>query len=180
MSPGMKTVGKKYHLTLGTVAAALVLVFGVYLPQTRKMKAFKETATPLQMELDARTARLQTTVTTYAEARRSERKVASLEEAVPREDRIGQFLESLDRIAHQCALADKNVVPAAVIESDEVSCLPIEMNFSGDFEAVHEFLRRVESLPRVARVQRMELTSADEGPLELVSSVTMHVYFRPS
>lgn len=176
----MKAVGGKYVLVLGVAAAAALFLFGVCVPQMRKTAALQKAVTSLRKDVDARTARLQTTIARYAETRRTQRKLALFEEAVPREDRIGQFLESLDGIARRCGLSSKNVVPSAVLESGELSCLPIEINLRGGFEAVYEFLRRVESLPRVARVRRLELASAEDAPHELVSSVTVHVYFRPS
>jgi hypothetical protein len=54
------------------------------------------------------------------------------------------------------------------------------VNFNGDFPAIYEFLRRVESLPRVARVQQLEMACVNGLPDLLESTVIMHVYFRPT
>ena len=180
MSGGMKLADSKYHLVWGTVAAALLFVFGLYLPEARRLDHLWAAIEARQAEVDARGAHLQGMLALYQGVSRGQAELASFDQAVPEGKQLGRFLETLDRLAAEAGLGDKNVVPSRVIDSGQVHCLPLEIDFNGEFEAVYEFLRRVESLPRITRVQRLRLSSAEEGGTELLSSLTVQVYFRNS
>jgi Tfp pilus assembly protein PilO len=84
--------------------------------------------------------------------------------AIPGEQRIGGFLELLDAVARDVGLSGKNVQPDEAVHGPQVSYLPVRVDVTGSFTAVHEFLRRVESLPRLARAQRLEMTGGRRAP----------------
>ena len=83
-------------------------------------------------------------------------------------------------MAQEAGVSDKNVTPAEAIMQKDLGCLPIQIRFTGKFASVYEFLDKVERLPRVARIQKLELSADDDVPDELVSTMTLHVYFRNS
>jgi Tfp pilus assembly protein PilO len=134
----------------------------------------------LRASVDGQTVRLQGAAAMRETSEELERKLAAFKQAIPDDQRIGGFLEALDQIARDAGLTGKNVRPTELIIGPEVSCLPIQVEVSGTFAAIHDFLRQVEALPRLARVQRVELSDSDDPGDELVSSVMMQVYFRPS
>lgn len=174
----MRARKRRFLTPLAAFVVAVVFLLGVYFPQSRQLSRIRqETASVREQQLD-RAARLRSTMATLDKAG-SEGDIP-FEEAVPSSPRIGELLESLDRLAREAGLADHSVVPAKVVDGEQVSWLPIDMEFRGTFAAVYGFLERVETLPRVARVQRLELDSTAFTADELSSSLTMHVYFKRS
>jgi Tfp pilus assembly protein PilO len=165
---------------LAAAVVALVFALGALRPDARRSAGLQREAAALRDAVDDRAARLLNTAARCCEVEELDAQLASFDIAVPLDQRIGAFLEQLDLIVREAGLSGKRVQPAAPIALTDVSCLPIEVNVTGDFSAMHEFLRRVESLPRIARIERLELSGRAESGDELVASVTMHVYFRPS
>lgn len=176
----MRFMRGKMLVVLGGSAVALIFTIGALMPDVRHNRRKNQEAAMLRASVDGRTARLQGAAAMRETSHELENKLTAFTEAIPGEQRIGAFLEALDQIARDAGLTGKNVKPAQPVVGDEVACLPIQVEVSGTFASIHEFLRRVETLPRLARIQRVELAGGDDLGGELVSSVMMQVYFRPS
>lgn len=168
----------KYVLPAGALLVAAVFAFGVYLPESRHLRRIRAETESLRAELAGRAASLAVR-TTSADAG-DPQNVVSFDEALPAGPHLGEFLEGLDEWARAAGLQDHNIVPGAAQDGESVSWLPLTMDFHGDFSAVYGFIQKIESQPRLARVQRLELTTTVASGNELSSSVTMHVYFRRS
>ena len=176
----MKLVGKTYHIAAGTAVVGVIFALGVFLPHARRYARLESQVHAAELAVDAASDRLDTLAETHRRVEEDQELLKIFNEAVPNEDHMGAFLESVDRIAAEQGLADMNVVPRPPIVADAVRCRPIEMSFRGDFNAVYAFVRQVESLPRIAAIQRLELDAAKELDGGLIASLTVHVYSRRS
>ncbi len=176
----MKTIGKKYHLAIGAAVAGLLFLFGSYLPGARRLQEIHRATADLNSKLDQRNNQLSALKGTFNEVYKVKTALASFEEAIPKDTNVGHLLELIDQGARQAGLRDRSVIPSKVLVGEEVNCLPIEISFRGEFEGIFKFLRRLESAPRVARVQRLEIVALDDSPGELTLSMTVHVYYRPA
>ena len=170
----------KTGVVLGCAVVALVFTLGALRPDAGAAAQMHRDARTFCDTVNERTQRLQKVGDTRRELATLDGALAAFDAAIPPDQQIGAFLEKLDQIARESGLSDKSVKPADPVIGAQVACLPIDVNVTGRFAAMYEFLQRVESLPRVARIQRLELSGADEAGDELVASMTMHVYFRPS
>lgn len=176
----MKQVGKPIHIALGTITVAAVFAAGVVAPHMRNMKSVQQGISNTQADLDLLSSRVQRARKVFEAVQDKEQALASFDAAIPDRVQLGEFLEEVDRLAQDAGVKDKYVTPSDAIVQKDLGCLPIQIRFSGEFASVYEFLDKVEKLPRVARIQRFELRADDESPNVLVSSMTLHVYFRNS
>jgi len=170
----------KTRVALGAMAVALIFTLGALRPDVARSARMQRDAAALRDTVDERSARLMTTVDARRQLAELDTQLSGYPEAIPTDQRIGAFLEQLDLIARDAGLSDKSVKPANPIALAAASCLPIDVQVRGRFDAMHEFLRRVEALPRIARVQRIELAGIEGSADEVAASLTMHVFFRPS
>ncbi len=175
----MKTIGRRYHLAVGAMATGLIFALGVYLPQMRRLQQLRADTTSLNAQLDVRSQRLKELKSTFEDVGRAKMTLVHFVDAVPENVRIGEFLEEIDRTAKSNGLTDRNVVPSNPIVGEKVSCLPLDITFRGEFDGIFKFLRHMENMQRIARVQRLELVSPEDAFGELLLSMTVHVYFRP-
>lgn len=104
----------------------------------------------------------------------------TLDVLMPKSVQMGEFLETLDRLAEREGLTERSVEPQDPVDGDEVSWVPIRMSFRGSYPSVRGFIERVEGLPRLARIQDMTVERAEEKGELLSSTLTMHVYYRRS
>jgi Tfp pilus assembly protein PilO len=176
----MQSGRRKALVAVGGLAIAVVFALGAMLPDWRTRRAAQQDARSLREAVDGRTAQLSRLAQSRQRSEELTRRMEAFATAIPGEQRIGGFLELLDAVARDVGLSGKNVQPDEAVHGPQVSYLPVRVDVTGSFTAVHEFLRRVESLPRLARAQRLEMTGDEEHPGELSASVMMRVYFRPS
>ncbi|GJM26592.1 MAG: hypothetical protein DHS20C16_30070 [Phycisphaerae bacterium] len=176
----MKLVGKPIHIALGTIAFAAVFAAGVVAPHMRYMKSVKQGVASVQADLGLLGSRIDRARRVFESTRDKQKALESFDAAIPDRVQLGEFLEAVDRLAQEAGVADKNVTPSEAIVQEDLGCLPIQIRFTGKFASVYEFLDKVERLPRVARIHHLELSADDDVPDELVSTMTLHVYFRNS
>jgi len=165
---------------LGALVVGLVFSAGALRPDLGSNRRLRYEAGALRASVDQRSARLEAASALRQSSAELAEDLAAFAQAIPRNQQIGAFLEDLDLIAREVGLSGKSVRPAEAIRTAELQCLPLDISVTGRFAALHEFVRRVEALPRVARVQRLELASREIPSEELVASVTLYVFFRPT
>jgi Tfp pilus assembly protein PilO len=142
---------------MGALAVATIFTVGALLPDLRTARGATQETSTLQHAIDEQSLRLQGLADQQREADEIRAKLVDFDTALPQSQRIGAFLEALDQIAREVGVTGKNVRPGEPIAAANVDCLPIDVDVTGSFAAVFEFVRRVEALPRIARVQRLEL-----------------------
>lgn len=176
----MRKLFQKQYWPALLAVAALVVMICFTLPEVRRLSALRSKTAALQHELEDHSARLRSTEEVYSQTETMRRRLMSFDQALPGGMHLGEFLEDIHRLAAETGLHDHHVVPRAVVDGEDVSWMPLDLDFKGSFEAVYAFLRQVEAQSRVVRVQRMELTASGSSRTELQSSLTLYVYFRRS
>ncbi len=176
----MKLIGKPIHIALGTMAIAAAFAAGVVAPHMRHVRTVRQQVASVQGNLEFLGTRIDRAQKIFETTRDKEAALKTFDAAIPENVQLGEFLESVDRLAQEAGVEDKNVTPAEAIIQKDIGCLPIQIRFTGRFASVYTFLEKVERLPRVARVQQLELSADDETPELLISTMTLHVYFRNS
>jgi type IV pilus assembly protein PilO len=115
-----------------------------------------------------------------------DRKVEELQEAIkffekklPQEREMDLILKEVWQMAEQNRLATKTIRTMKSVRGTAYSEQPIEMNLSGDFGGFYEFMLQLERLPRLTRVQSMQLEkmNGQEGTME--AKVTLSIFFEP-
>ncbi len=99
---------------------------------------------------------------------------------LPKEPELGQFIADLYQVGQQSALLNFTVEPNASRRFDLFYELPIKMKFEGDFSNAARFLRQVEDLQRLTRVNHLNVKSrpdkdGKEGRVDV--EVVMNIYF---
>jgi Tfp pilus assembly protein PilO len=55
----------------------------------------------------------------------------------------------------------------------------VELNLAGEFTGFYEFMLKLEQLPRLTRVSRMNLTKITDKDGEMQAALTMSIFFEP-
>jgi Tfp pilus assembly protein PilO len=170
----------KTPLVVGVVGAVLVLaiVVALILPKasqvrTTNAKLAKANAAELGLEV-----RLEALKGAQKEAPANRRRLAKLQNEVPETVHLPAVIRLLNATAEQSAVDFISVSPSTPSLSlvGNVSTLSTQIQVNGSYFAVDEFLFRLESLIRVAKVTQISLAPQGENPGTLQASLTAEFY----
>ncbi len=105
--------------------------------------------------------------------------IAFFEGKLPPEKEIDRVLREVWQTAEGNRLqiqAFKTLKPAGGAAFSEQ---PIQMRLTGGFDGFYQFLLQLETLPRITRITRMELSKIDARDGDMQADVTMSIFFEP-
>lgn len=150
------------------------------MPQWRTLHDTRTRVDSLRQLIEQGRVRMAAAKESYEFAQQAKSKLPVLDSAIPDQSDLGPFLEDVSRIADELRLANRDITPSREVKCRELVILPIEISFQGPFDSAYSFITRLETLPRIARIQRLEFTMLSDQPGELSSSMTVFVYHRRS
>lgn len=144
-------------------AVPLCAYFWVFQPVNLQMKAQKETIATNLKKLETCQKAKSVIEELNAELKRNEEAVTFFESKLPAQHEIHKVLEQVTQIAKNHKLETKLFKTLATKPFARYSEQPITMKIFGNFDAYYEFLLDVEKLPRITKIQDMELKDADKS-----------------
>jgi Tfp pilus assembly protein PilO len=143
-----------------SLLAAVVVVVALIFPKTNEVKTTQKAVTAEQ----AKTAQLQLqvdqlkTLEKQASKIRAELKALNIE--VPPTADLPGLIHEVNGAADQAAVDLQSITPGspAAATSNPVSVIPLQLTVSGGYFSVEEFLYRIETLDRTAKVATVSLT----------------------
>jgi type IV pilus assembly protein PilO len=109
----------------------------------------------------------------------SRHKIEAIEARLPSSKEVDTVVRQVSDLAVESGLespaieSDKPVSAAVYMEQ------PLKMRIAGDFGGFHEFLRKLEALPRITRVLDMKMLRATEVNGHMKAEFTLSIYFQP-
>lgn len=114
------------------------------------------------------------------ELQRLSEEASDFSRKLPERDELGPFLEQLAHRAELRRLFSKEVRPGNPETGDKVVSLPIDWNVSGPFDQVFGLLRDIESLPRLTRIERLNVALDREEAAKVTADIRLRVFFQAS
>ncbi len=169
----------KAQWILGGVMLAMVAYFVLfsYLPQSSRLKSLSASIHSKQRELSASQSRADTLPTVKVDLDKLRLSVDNYDKKLPRQAALGEFLKNITQLSAQASLRNLSVQPGLPRRLDKVSELPISMHFEGDALSVFAFLRQTEQMPRITRVQNVELHTLDPRLGTVEVQLAINIYF---
>lgn len=170
------------QLVTGVLTVALLATFmaTLFVPQHRKVRRLKVDVAALRNETQRRAVELAGLNALQEQMLEADAALADYARNIPSHAGLGDFLEQVGELAARQDVVDPDVVPLASTAGPQIEVLPIEMSFSGTFDLVYGFVRGVGSLPRPARVARLEIAQANHDSDLLEANVTVQIYYQGS
>ncbi len=92
-----------------------------------------------------------------------------------RQELAGFLREIASGLSHE-KLTDQFIQPGNPSQNPRYSCLPITLKFEGDFMSLARFLKQIDGMTRLTRIERLMIQS-DEGMKNLKVEMGMNIYF---
>lgn len=109
----------------------------------------------------------------------SARQIQAIEARLPSSKEVDLVVRQVSDLAVESGLespaieSDKPVTAAVYMEQ------PLKMKLSGDFNGYHDFLKKLEALPRITRILDMKLVRAADANGHMKADFTLSIYFQP-
>jgi Tfp pilus assembly protein PilO len=104
------------------------------------------------------------------------KRIASVQQRVPRDADAGAFLKEVTELATAEQLALKDFQPEKPTNKDGFAEMQVTLKGQGTYASVCTFLHRLSSLKRLSKVKDLTL-SAGEGAAEYPMTATLVIYF---
>jgi Tfp pilus assembly protein PilO len=108
--------------------------------------------------------------------REVKKRIASVQQRVPRDADAGAFLKEVTELATAEHLALKDFQPGKPTNKEGFAEMQVTLKGQGTYASVCTFLHRLSSLKRLSKVKDLTL-SAGEGAAEYPMTATLVIYF---
>lgn len=81
---------------------------------------------------------------------------------IPSESDVGGLIESLTRTLSDEGLQDRDITTRPSKSLEGANALPVTVAVTGEFPRIFDTLARIESMPRLVRVERMRVQAEDQ------------------
>jgi Tfp pilus assembly protein PilO len=161
------------------VAAMLVMaaVVWVYRPQGRRLKQLRTqiTVQKLAMESDAKKAAVVPEMLRKVQEMKGRYK--DFDRRLPRSKELGGFLQEITQIQSGSQLSEARMETGNPASEELYNTMPIRMRFRGSYLALADFLKSIDRMQRLTRVQRLVILSPKGDGDALEIELLMNIYF---
>ena len=170
----------KQQVTICVIAAAIICVFVLfwYLPLRRKTNAIKQAKTEQAISIAKGTADARQLPLLEEQLLKLEARLGDYEANIPEQRAHGVFLHRIADLMKEHDLSDQVITPGKEIEADKFNCIPITMQCKGELAQISEFYRRLQTLDRLVRIEKVKLSNDNSYSGQVSMETEAVVYYR--
>ena len=177
----MAKLTKENWIMLG-VAAAIVAgaIMLVYRPQKAALHGVRAQIAAQKLTLEADRSKAKVIPQIMRKVQELKSRYKDFDQRLPKSKELGGFLQEITGIQSGSELSDARMETGSPVSEELYNTMPIQMKFRGSYLALAKFLKDVDGMQRLTRVQRLLIrsTEVDGGPLEI--DLMMNIYFTKS
>ncbi len=160
------------------VVVSAVYFFVIYRQQSKVLQQVHSAMAvrTRQMEADSQKAARVPPIVREIERMKQRYGKDTWERRLPQQQELAGFLKEISANLGKERLANQIIQPGNPSRAALYNCLPITMKFEGDFLALAGFLRSIDSMTRLTRVERLAIEPRKDGR-DLAVELGMNIYF---
>ncbi len=166
------------------ICAAVAVMTGAfvllrYLPLQKKIKAVEQ-AHAVQTVAIAKASRQSEQLPALKEQLlKLQTAVGNYEANIPSKRALGVFLHRIANLMNEHNLTKQMVQPGKEITTEELSCVPVNMQCKGRLKQIFEFFRRLQNLDRLVRIEQVKLVNDTDFSGQVSMQTKVVIYYRP-
>ena len=157
----------------------LVFVCLVYMPQDRRLTDLNSQGRQLAQELSQNSAKAACVPEVIRQVESQKREFQNFDRRLPKQKELAEFLKEISSTALSNHLDNQVIEPGNPTRGPLYNRLPIIMRFDSNFTGLTNFLRQIDGMERLTRVEKIHIAPATEGSALHVEMV-MNIYFTES
>jgi Tfp pilus assembly protein PilO len=176
----MKNLSRDSIVMLAVAAVMVaVAVVAVYMPQGRQLDQIKAQIAQKEASIQDDALKVAVVPAMTREAQSLETRYKDFGRKLPHQKDLHEFLLEIDASVRHENLKNSLTEPGKPSREELFNTLPIIMKFKGDYLALGRFLRELEGMERLTRVQKLLIASDGSGG-DLNIEVQLNIYFTES
>lgn len=171
---------EKQQIILSAVFIILVggFVMFRYLPLRQKIKVINQAKAAQRSDSERRQFQGSQIPVLEEQALGLEESIGDYEARIPQARELGLFLGRITDLMNEHNLSEQVVTPGGQVKSEELNCIPVEIQCKGDVFKIFGFFRDLQSLERLVRIEHVKLMNdADFGGVVTLNTRAI-IYFR--
>ena len=162
----------------GVVAATMMM----YVPQSRELKKLQTQIVSQQRSLKADSAMASVVPSLLEHVEAMQFRYKHFDRRLPKRQELGGFLREISAHLERENLSGQLIEPGSPTHEEVFHTLPIIMRFNGSYLSVASFLKSLEGMERLTRVQKLRVTHDAKAGLPGQLDVELHIniYFTES
>lgn len=159
------------QIKTAVVIGVLVLGFGLglWLPQNRAKARLQDRIDKARKELTLEPVGVRELGDLATEVHHLETAVNGSQQVVPESGELADLLRSLSHRLEAEKTVQQEVQTQPIIHAAEYSVIPIKLNFGGTFAGTYDFVRHIEAMRRLVRIDVLELRGDPASPTDPLS-----------
>lgn len=171
------------NLILGGVLATLIcgVTAVLYVPQTRKLQRLRGWTAERKVRLAQEAQRGSGVPEMARQIEAMKARYRNFDRRLPKRKELGGFLREISGNLAGEDLSNQLIEPGSPEREQLFHTLPIILRFRGSYLALSSFLKRIDKMERLTRVQKLTIShkgKPDGGELEI--ELHMNIYFTES
>ena len=164
-------------MMLGVVAAILIAAMVlVFMPQQRELKRLKTDWTTQEQKLSADSQQASVVPQLMQEVEAMRRRYKDFDRRLPQRQELGGFLRDISSNLAGENLSNQLIEPGSPNRSELFHTLPIVLKFQGTYLEMARFLKRLDEMERLTRVEKLRLLHQPGTDL-LEAELQINIYF---
>lgn len=103
--------------------------------------------------------------------------IEAFEAKLPSKKDLDAIVRQVSELATAEGLAPPSVKSAKPVKAAMYMEQPLEISTQGNFRAFHQFLRKLEALPRITKVPDLKLKRATDKNGDMLATFTLSIYY---
>ena len=162
---------------LGVVAAIVIAAAAlVFMPQQRELKRLKTEITTQERKLSADSQQASVVPQLMQEVVTMRSRYQDFDRRLPQRKELGEFLRDISNNLAAENLSNQLIEPGSPTRSELFHTLPIVLRFQGSYLEMARFLKRLDEMERLTRVERLRLVRQPDSGL-LDAELQINIYF---
>lgn len=104
--------------------------------------------------------------------------IGDYEAKIPRQRELGTFLGRITDLMNEHNLKEQVVTPGSEAKSDELNCIPVDIQCKGNLAQMFEFFKGLQSLERLVRIEQIKLSNDADFSGELRLETRAVIYYQ--
>jgi Tfp pilus assembly protein PilO len=164
-------------IVLGILATAVAAsIFAVYLPQGRKLQQVQGAIDSQKAALESQSQKASVVPDIVRQLQDMKKRYKDFDRRLPKQKELGGFLREISGNLAEEKLSNQLIEPGNPTREELFHTLPIIMRFRGSYLSLTSFLKRIDTMERLTRVQKLKVVGdpKEEG---LNIEMQLNIYF---
>lgn len=164
-------------LLAGMIAAGVAFV---YMPQSGKLEDLRSGIASAKTALETHAQNVSVVPDMLKQVQNMKVRYKDFDRKLPKRKELGGFLREVSSNLADERLANQLIEPGSPTREELFNTLPIIMKFRGSYLSLASFLKRIDEMQRLSRIQKVKIETNPKDDSALDIELQMNIYFTES